>query len=206
MILGVRMMNEATCRKLADGFWKCRLVGEVRGILAVFLEYVARIGDEEKPTSSRTISGHLQERGKESVGLLCYRHADIPYYQCVNHSMYHTTAVSGVRLTKKSTYHTTNKPTSQHTTEKIPILGHAGTGKFWDDEWALVSFPASSFETAMTEWKMLDTVGLEKPAPCGWFLSSSYVSLEGKTHIVLTGGLLSTNECSGEVWVGDIQF
>ncbi|KAI5994990.1 hypothetical protein EDD15DRAFT_2195641 [Pisolithus albus] len=104
--------------------------------------------------------------------------------------------------------HTNNVPIALlYYGEKAPSsLGHARTSKFWDDVWALISFPASSFETAMTEWKMLDTVGLEKPAPCGWFLSSSYVSPEGKTHIVLTGGLLSTNECSGEVWVGDIQF
>ncbi|KIK20927.1 hypothetical protein PISMIDRAFT_572206 [Pisolithus microcarpus 441] len=38
------MTNEATCR----------LVGEARGSLTVFLEHVARIGDEEKLTGSRT--------------------------------------------------------------------------------------------------------------------------------------------------------
>ncbi|KAI6015861.1 galactose oxidase [Pisolithus microcarpus] len=91
--------------------------------------------------------------------------------------------------------------------EKDPSsLGHAGAGEFWDDVWALVASPSGSFETAATEWKKLDTVGPEKPAPRGWFPSASYVNPEGRTRIVLTGGLLSTNERSGEVWVGDVQF
>ncbi|KAI5997902.1 hypothetical protein EDD15DRAFT_2407424, partial [Pisolithus albus] len=100
--------------------------------------------------------------------------------------------------------HTNNVPIALlYYGEKAPSsLGHAGTGKLWDNVWALVSSPGSSFETAMTEWKKLDT----KPAPRGWFLSSSHVSPEGKTCIVLTGGLLSMNERSSEVWVGDIQF
>ncbi|KAF8133238.1 hypothetical protein EV363DRAFT_1162410 [Boletus edulis] len=36
----------------------------------------------------------------------------------------------------------------------------------------------------------------------GWFPPASYVR-DGKTRIVLTGGLLSSNERSGRVWVGD---
>ncbi|KAI5988251.1 galactose oxidase [Pisolithus marmoratus] len=91
--------------------------------------------------------------------------------------------------------------------EKAPSsLGHAGAGEFWDDVWALVASPNPSFENIVTEWKKLDTVGPEKPAPRGWFPSASYVTPEGKTRIVLMGGLLSTNERSGEVWVGDVQF
>ncbi|KAI5981010.1 galactose oxidase [Pisolithus albus] len=70
--------------------------------------------------------------------------------------------------------HTNNVPIALlYYGEKAPSsLGHAGAGKFWDDVWALASSPGSSFETATTEWKKLDTVGLEKPAPRGWFLSS----------------------------------
>ncbi|KAI6100354.1 galactose oxidase [Pisolithus sp. B1] len=91
--------------------------------------------------------------------------------------------------------------------EKAPSsLGHGGAGEFWDDVWALVSSPSSSFGNAVTEWKKLDIVGPEKPAPRGWFPPASYITPEGKTRIVLTGGLLSTNERSGEVWVGDVQF
>ncbi|KAI6169853.1 galactose oxidase [Pisolithus thermaeus] len=53
---------------------------------------------------------------------------------------------------------------------------------------------------------LLYPTGPEKPAPRGWFPPASYITPEGKTRIVLTGGLLSTNERSGEVWVGDVQF
>ncbi|KAG6334279.1 hypothetical protein ID866_4807 [Astraeus odoratus] len=92
--------------------------------------------------------------------------------------------------------------------EKAPSsLGHAGAGEFWDDVWALFASPSSSSPgTISTEWKRLDVVGPEKPAPRGWFPSASYVTAEGKTRIVLTGGLLSANERSGEVWVGDIHL
>ncbi|KAI6157040.1 galactose oxidase [Pisolithus tinctorius] len=91
--------------------------------------------------------------------------------------------------------------------EKDPSsLGHAGAGEFWDDVWALVASPGPSLENITTEWKKLDIVGSEKPEPRGWFPSASYVTPEGKTRIVLTGGLLSTNERSSEVWVGDVRL
>ncbi|KAF8415242.1 hypothetical protein L210DRAFT_3657757 [Boletus edulis BED1] len=41
------------------------------------------------------------------------------------------------------------------------------------------------------------------PEPRGWFPSASYIR-DGKPRVVLTGELLSSNERSGEVWVGDV--
>ncbi|KAF8129599.1 galactose oxidase [Boletus edulis] len=49
------------------------------------------------------------------------------------------------------------------------------------------------------------TLGTALPEPHGWFPSASYVR-DGKTRVVLTGGLLSSNERSGEVWVGDVEL
>jgi hypothetical protein len=98
-------------------------------------------------------------------------------------------------------------------------LGHAGAGQFRDDAWLLLATPGASD----LQWKKLQVVGkcsvgelqvsrppefelgTQNPEPRGWFPSASYVS-EGKTRVVLTGGLLSSNERSGEVWVGDVEL
>ena len=53
--------------------------------------------------------------------------------------------------------------------------------------------------------RVLCNTGNAAPEPRGWFPSASYVS-GGKTRIVLTGGLLSSNERSGEVWIGDVEL
>ncbi|KAF9238261.1 galactose oxidase [Melanogaster broomeanus] len=71
-------------------------------------------------------------------------------------------------------------------------LGHAGAGQFWDDAWALLRLLRHLCRT-------------EKPEARGWFPSASYVH-QGKTRVVLTGGLLSSNARSGEVWVGDVEL
>ncbi|KAF9223076.1 galactose oxidase [Gyrodon lividus] len=84
-------------------------------------------------------------------------------------------------------------------------LGHAGAGQFWDDAWLLLATPRESSVSADLHWKKLQVIGTNKPEPRGWFPSASYVS-EGQTRIVLTGGLLSSNERSGEVWVGDVEL
>ncbi|KIJ62350.1 hypothetical protein HYDPIDRAFT_94603 [Hydnomerulius pinastri MD-312] len=84
-------------------------------------------------------------------------------------------------------------------------LGHAGAGKFWDDAWLLLASPSSSPASADWKWKKLATAGT-KPEGRGWFPSTSYVTPEGKTRVVLTGGLLSSNARSEEVWVGDVQL
>ncbi|KIK92879.1 hypothetical protein PAXRUDRAFT_829555 [Paxillus rubicundulus Ve08.2h10] len=80
-------------------------------------------------------------------------------------------------------------------------LGHAGAGQFWDDAWLLLATHGASD----LQWKKLRVVGTQKPEPRGWFPSASYVS-EGRTRVVLSGGLLSSNERSGEVWVGDVEL
>ncbi|KAG8221434.1 galactose oxidase [Butyriboletus roseoflavus] len=80
-------------------------------------------------------------------------------------------------------------------------LGHAGAGVFWDDAWLLL---ASSSPSTL-EWKRLHVNGDAAPEPRGWFSPASYVR-GGKTRIVLTGGLLSSNERSGQVWVGDVEL
>ncbi|KAF8436593.1 hypothetical protein L210DRAFT_3548553 [Boletus edulis BED1] len=41
--------------------------------------------------------------------------------------------------------------------------------------------------------------------PRGWFPPVSYIR-DGQTQVMLTGGLLSSNERSGQVWVGDVEL
>ncbi|KAF8129597.1 hypothetical protein EV363DRAFT_1168876, partial [Boletus edulis] len=48
-------------------------------------------------------------------------------------------------------------------------------------------------------------LGTTFPKPCGWFPPMSYVR-DGQTRVMLTGGPLSSNERSGEVWVGDVEL
>ncbi|OAX38623.1 galactose oxidase [Rhizopogon vinicolor AM-OR11-026] len=79
-------------------------------------------------------------------------------------------------------------------------LGHAGAGKFWDDVWALL------WREGGLGWKKLIVEGDSTPEGRGWFPSTSYIAPGGNTRVVLSGGLLSSNERSGEVWVGDVQF
>ncbi|KAF8119265.1 hypothetical protein EV363DRAFT_1387093 [Boletus edulis] len=47
--------------------------------------------------------------------------------------------------------------------------------------------------------------GTTLPEPRSWFPPASYVR-DGKTRVVFTGGLLSSNERSGRVWVGDVEL
>ncbi|KAF8121613.1 hypothetical protein EV363DRAFT_1363413 [Boletus edulis] len=47
--------------------------------------------------------------------------------------------------------------------------------------------------------------GTTLPEPRGWFPPASYIR-DGKTRVALTGGLLSSNERSGEVWVRDVDL
>ncbi|KAG1867107.1 hypothetical protein C8R48DRAFT_704240 [Suillus tomentosus] len=78
-------------------------------------------------------------------------------------------------------------------------LGHAGAGKFRDDAWALV------WREGGLRWKKLIIEGDSTPEGRGWFPSTSYTAPGGGTRVVLSGGLLTSNERSGEVWVGDVQ-
>ncbi|KAH0828774.1 galactose oxidase [Lanmaoa asiatica] len=80
-------------------------------------------------------------------------------------------------------------------------LGHAGAGVFWDDAWLLLTTSSPS----TLQWKKLRVTGDAAPDPRGWFAPASYVS-GGKTRIVLSGGLLSSNERSDQVWVGDVEL
>jgi len=48
--------------------------------------------------------------------------------------------------------------------------------------------------------------GSSTPEGRGWFPSTSYIAPGGNTRVVLSGGLLSSNERSGEVWIGDVQL
>ncbi|KAF8548867.1 galactose oxidase [Imleria badia] len=78
-------------------------------------------------------------------------------------------------------------------------LGHAGAGVFWDDAWLLLA------SSSALQWKKLRVDGNPTPEPRGWFAPASYVR-DGKTRVVLAGGLLSSNERSGQVWVGDVEL
>ncbi|KAF8121616.1 hypothetical protein EV363DRAFT_1561095 [Boletus edulis] len=90
-----------------------------------------------------------------------------------------------------------------HGERDASLVGHAGAGVFWNDAWLLVT--STSTSTPSLEWKKLRVEGTALPEPRGWFPSASYVR-DGKTRVVLTGGLLSSNEWSGEVWVRDVEL
>ncbi|KAF8132586.1 galactose oxidase [Boletus edulis] len=83
-------------------------------------------------------------------------------------------------------------------------VGHAGAGVFWNDTWLLV-VTSTSTSTPSLERKKPPVEGTALPEPRGWFPSASYIR-DGKTRVVLTGGLLSSNERSGEVCVGDVEL
>jgi hypothetical protein len=40
----------------------------------------------------------------------------------------------------------------------------------------------------------------EKPEGRGWFIGASDIDDDGETSVVMFGGLLSSNERSGELW------
>jgi len=92
-----------------------------------------------------------------------------------------------------------------HGERNASSIGHAGAGVFWDDAWLLVTTSTSNPSTSGLQWKKLPVDGNPAPEPRGWFPSAWYVR-DGKTRIVLAGGLLSSNERSGEIWVGDVEL
>lgn len=87
--------------------------------------------------------------------------------------------------------------------EKEPSKdGHAGAGEFWDDVWLLQSVDGDGSDSL--DWIYVSVEGLS-PEGRGWFPSASFVDVEtGKTKAVLHGGLLSSNERSGELWVLEV--
>ena len=78
-------------------------------------------------------------------------------------------------------------------------LGHAGAGSFWEDVWLLSK--TGSGVTEGWSWKKVDVPeDSPKPEARGWFPSASWVDSNGDTRTILHGGLLSSNERSGELW------
>ncbi|KAN0082438.1 hypothetical protein V8E55_008233 [Tylopilus felleus] len=92
-----------------------------------------------------------------------------------------------------------------HGERNASSIGHAGAGVFWDDVWLLVVTSTSNPSTSGLQWKKLRVDGNPAPGPREWFPSASYVR-DGKTRIVLAEGLLSSNERSGEIWVGEVEL
>ncbi|OBZ79796.1 Epithiospecifier protein [Grifola frondosa] len=78
-------------------------------------------------------------------------------------------------------------------------LGHAGAGTFWNDVWLLTK-DAVAVETEGWAWRKIVVEGKNLPEGRGWFPSASWVDDSGNSHIVMHGGLLSSNERSDELW------
>ncbi|EIN08195.1 galactose oxidase [Punctularia strigosozonata HHB-11173 SS5] len=95
--------------------------------------------------------------------------------------------------------------------EKAPsAAGHAGAGEFWDDVWALTFDPRPDADdiAAGLQWKKLDVAPGNNPEGRGWFPPASIPAIElgapdgaSSDVAVMFGGLLSSNERSGELWV-----
>lgn len=86
-------------------------------------------------------------------------------------------------------------------------LGHAGAGSFWDDVW-LLKCRADDVAVGMRDWQWekVQVESDENPEGRGWFPSAVWFDGdEGKPKVVLYGGLLSSNERSGELWVLDVD-
>ncbi|KAH7929167.1 galactose oxidase [Leucogyrophana mollusca] len=85
-------------------------------------------------------------------------------------------------------------------------LGHAGAGTFWDDVWVIERCAESEGNGGLS-WRRLDSAAEGgKPEGRGWFPGASYVNEEGETRVVMFGGLLGSNERSGELWLLDIDL
>ncbi|KAJ5084171.1 hypothetical protein NUU61_008750 [Penicillium alfredii] len=67
-------------------------------------------------------------------------------------------------------------------------LGHQGAGKMLSDVWA--------FEIDSKTWTQVETQGNELPAARGWFDAD----VDGKSSLVVQGGLGETNDRLGDVW------
>ncbi|KAH7912913.1 galactose oxidase [Hygrophoropsis aurantiaca] len=90
-----------------------------------------------------------------------------------------------------------------HGERDASILGHAGAGMFWDDAWVL----EKSEDDGGLSWRYLEPGShAAKPEGRGWFPGASYVNELGETQVIMFGGLLGSNERSGELWTMDIDW
>ncbi|KAF8443984.1 hypothetical protein L210DRAFT_3533359 [Boletus edulis BED1] len=111
-----------------------------------------------------------------------------------------------------------------HSDKDASSVGHAEAGVFWDDAWLLfvtsihvpidlkfgveknfASRVRSKYHRRTEHVNRFRTLGTTFPEPRGCFPSASYVC-HGKTRVVPIRGLLSSNERSGQVWVGDVDI
>ncbi|KAF8132502.1 hypothetical protein EV363DRAFT_1328620, partial [Boletus edulis] len=100
-----------------------------------------------------------------------------------------------------------------HNERDASSVGHAGAGVFWDDAWLLffgvekkyASRVRSKYHRRTEHVNRFRTLGTTFPEPRGCFPSASYVC-HGKTRVVPIRVLLSSNERSGQVWVGDVDL
>ncbi len=79
-------------------------------------------------------------------------------------------------------------------------LGHAGAGVFWEDVWLLSKTQGSGLLEGWSWGKVDIPAEGAKPEARGWFPPASWVDDNGETRVFLHGGLLSSNERSGELW------
>lgn len=85
-----------------------------------------------------------------------------------------------------------------HGERDASTLGHAGAGTFWNDVWVLTKDGDDILSG--WAWHKVDIGQADVPEGRGWFPSASWVDPEGNTRVLMFGGLLSSNERSGELW------
>jgi len=80
-----------------------------------------------------------------------------------------------------------------HGEREASAVGHAGAGAFWDDVWALI------LKNDAFAWEKLESSEGDEKAPegRGWF---DYATTGTTGKIFMFGGLLQSNERSGEMW------
>ncbi|OCH95749.1 galactose oxidase [Obba rivulosa] len=79
-------------------------------------------------------------------------------------------------------------------------LGHAGAGAFWDDAWLLTKDATEGISGGWVWKKVENPSNGPVPEGRGWFPGAVWEDGEGESHIVMQGGLLSSNERSDELW------
>lgn len=103
-----------------------------------------------------------------------------------------------------------------HGEKDASSLGHAGAGSFWDDVWLLKHRLQTSPSDSAWQWERVSVASEEKPEGRGWFPSAVWnasgevLEAEGKkigrSAVVMYGGLVESNERSGEIWSLDVDF
>ncbi|EMD42184.1 hypothetical protein CERSUDRAFT_90787 [Gelatoporia subvermispora B] len=79
-------------------------------------------------------------------------------------------------------------------------LGHAGAGTFWNDVWLLSKNPEAGITGGWAWNKIENPSSGPVPEGRGWLPGAVWDDAAGDSHVVMHGGLLTSNERSDELW------